>query len=178
MPDWRKIIGLDEPDLNMRDIEILLRGFAMLTSWKDYRSSMVGFLNNSSRKFKGLGNEQIEYLEKLFNSFLESCSNLPERAFYLRTTNKFNISMYEAVFFAQCDHAFNQTQLVKNKLDYTKLESLKKDSDFLELGNMRNCLVHQNYASYLIDKTAKEVYGLYQKAAFFIQCLSEIFDNF
>lgn len=49
---------------------------------------------------------------------------------------------------------------------------------FLELGNMRNCLVHQNYAIYPINKTAEEVYALYQKAAVFIQCLYENFNNF
>lgn len=132
LPSWRRIIGIIEPDLNMRDIEILLRGFAMLTSWRDYRSSMVSFLNNFSRKSKRLGGEPLSYLERLFNSFLESCSNLPERAFYLRTTNKFNISMFEAVFFAQCDDAFNQNQMVEKKLDYTKLESLKSDPEFLD----------------------------------------------
>lgn len=48
---------------------------------------------------------------------------------------------------------------------------------FLELGNMRNCLVHQNFANYTIDKTAKEVYDLYQEAMIFVQWLSDNFDN-
>ncbi|BAZ30741.1 hypothetical protein NIES4074_32030 [Cylindrospermum sp. NIES-4074] len=132
LSEWRKIIGVDEPDLNMKDIETLLRGFAILMQWEGYQSSMVKFLNDFSRKCKKLDKEQINYLEVLFNSFLLTCSNLPEKAFYLKTTKKFNISMFEAVFFAQCSRAFKEQRLVERKIDAEKLESLKDDSEFIK----------------------------------------------
>lgn len=62
LPEWRKIIGVNEPDLNMKDIETLLRGFAILMEWEGYQSSMVKFLNDFSRKCKKLSKEQINYL--------------------------------------------------------------------------------------------------------------------
>ncbi len=132
VPGWRQIIGVDEPDLNMKDIEILLRGFAMLIERDEYQSSMVKFLNSFSKSCKQLKNEQIDYLENLFLSFLESCSNLPEKAFYRKTTNKFNISIFEAVFVAQCGSSFEERKLVEGKLDIEKLEELKRDSEFVE----------------------------------------------
>jgi len=132
LPDWRKIIGVDEPDLNMKDIEILLRGFAMLIEREGYQSSMVKFLNSFSKNCKKLKDEQIDYLEKLFHSFLKSCSLLPERAFYRKTTNKFNISIFEAVFFAQCKSSFDARKFVERKLDPEKLEKLKSDPEFVE----------------------------------------------
>lgn len=131
LPEWRKIIGVNEPDLNMNDIEIMLRGFAILMEWEEYQSSMVKFLNDFSRKCKRVSKEQITYLENLFNSFLLTCSNLPEKAFYLKTTKKFNISMFEAVFFSQCSSAFKEKTLVKRKIDSEKLESLKNDAEFI-----------------------------------------------
>ncbi|MDZ7966243.1 MAG: DUF262 domain-containing protein [Nostoc sp. DedSLP03] len=131
LPEWRKIIGVNEPDLNMKDIETLLRGFAILMEWEGYQSSMVKFLNDFSRKCKKLSKEQINYLEVLFNSFLLTCSNLPEKAFYLKTTKKFNISMFEAVFFAQCSSAFKEQRLVERKINPEKLESLKNDTEFI-----------------------------------------------
>ncbi|MFN6477990.1 DUF262 domain-containing protein [Nostoc sp. DedQUE07] len=131
LPEWRKIIGVNEPDLNMKDIETLLRGFAILMEWEGYQSSMVKFLNDFSRKCKKLSKEQINYLEILFNSFLLTCSNLPEKAFYLKTTKKFNISMFEAVFFAQCSSAFKEQRLVERKINSEKLESLKNDAEFI-----------------------------------------------
>ena len=39
---------------------------------------------------------------------------------------------------------------------------------FLEIGNIRNDLVHGNYADFQLSKTADEVYGLYQSATEFV----------
>ena len=132
LPDWRRIIGVEEPDLNMKDIETLLRGFAMLIEREQYQSSMVKFLNSFSKNCKKLNDEQIHYLEKLFHSFLESCSILPDKAFYRKTTNKFNISIFEAVFVAQCASSFEARGLVERKIDPGKLEELKSDLEFVE----------------------------------------------
>lgn len=40
---------------------------------------------------------------------------------------------------------------------------------FLEIGNDRNRLVHQDYGSYTIEKTTDEIFTLYRKAMYFIQ---------
>lgn len=42
-------------------------------------------------------------------------------------------------------------------------------SAFLELGEIRNQLVHQNYATFPMDKTVEEIYKLYQKALLFVE---------
>jgi hypothetical protein len=42
---------------------------------------------------------------------------------------------------------------------------------FLELGYLRNCLVHQNFASFLFEKTAEEVYEEYKLANNFVDYL-------
>jgi hypothetical protein len=39
---------------------------------------------------------------------------------------------------------------------------------FLELGNARNEMVHENFATFPMDKTAEEVYELYRKALQFV----------
>jgi hypothetical protein len=40
---------------------------------------------------------------------------------------------------------------------------------FLELGRLRNQLVHENFATFPLDKTAQEIYELYQQAALFVE---------
>jgi len=40
---------------------------------------------------------------------------------------------------------------------------------FLELGFLRNCLVHQNFAGYVFEKTNEEVYQLYRQASVFAE---------
>lgn len=44
---------------------------------------------------------------------------------------------------------------------------------FLELGALRNNLVHQNAATYNIEKTSLEIYELYKNACGFISILNE-----
>ena len=55
-------------------------------------------------------------------------------------------------------------------------ELMKKDdnlaqsvSDFLELGRERNWLVHQDYGSYFLEKTAEEIFTLYASALVFVE---------
>ena len=40
---------------------------------------------------------------------------------------------------------------------------------FLEIGNDRNRLVHQNFASFTLEKTSKEIYDMYRLAAEFVE---------
>jgi hypothetical protein len=42
---------------------------------------------------------------------------------------------------------------------------------FLEVGNERNKLVHQDYATFSMEKTLDEIYELYQKATRLVDCL-------
>lgn len=55
-------------------------------------------------------------------------------------------------------------------------EALKKSvSDFLELGQLRNRLIHENFVTFYIDKTTDEVYNLYKSAEIFVSYLSTVF---
>ena len=40
---------------------------------------------------------------------------------------------------------------------------------FLEIGNLRNQMVHENYADFQLNKTVDEVYSLYQTATTFVE---------
>jgi hypothetical protein len=120
-----------EPDIRMRDMESLLRGFAMLVSGEGYQPPMVRFLNGFSHESKEFSQKKIDYLEKLFNSFLESCKELPPKAFYART-NRFSISMYEAIFAAVCEEAYADTKLDIKLVSPERLEQLKADPDFVK----------------------------------------------
>ena len=39
---------------------------------------------------------------------------------------------------------------------------------FIEIGNLRNQMVHENYADFQLNKTAADVYSLYEKAIKFV----------
>ncbi len=58
---WRSILQDEEPDIHMKDIEILLRGLAMLIEGDKYSPSLVRFLNQFSRKSETNTKDQNDY---------------------------------------------------------------------------------------------------------------------
>ena len=131
-PGWRKLIGKPEPDLHLKDIEVILRGFALLVDGDSYAPSMVRFLNRFSKKCRTHDREQNDYLKALFLSFLEACRGLPDDAFPNPHDGRFNIMFYEAVFTAACRKAFAERRPVQGALSPGRVNALKTDSEFTD----------------------------------------------
>ncbi|MBK7955326.1 MAG: DUF262 domain-containing protein [Candidatus Accumulibacter sp.] len=129
-PRWRLLLGLPEPDLHMKDIEILLRAFAMMMSGRDYKPSMVRFLNLTSKRAGTLSKEKVQYLGQLFDAFLDSCRLLNEKAFFGAQATRVNISFIDAVFAVQCSEAFSTFSLGLPVINPEKLKALKLDPEF------------------------------------------------
>lgn len=128
----RNVLGSTQPDLHVKDIEIILRGFAMLMDKDNYVPSMVKFLNQFSKKCKNNTAEQNEYLQNLYDSFLDACSDLDNDAFINRNNNRFNIALYEAVFRAACLDAFLEKRLISGKITNDSLNSIKTNANFTD----------------------------------------------
>ena len=96
---WRRILNRPEPDLHQKDVEVLLRIFALLIDGKNYSPSMVKFLDKFSLKSKDQKDEKNSCLRSLFLSFLEAAEDLPPKAFANIGNNRFNIALIEAVFY-------------------------------------------------------------------------------
>ena len=129
-PGWRKM-NSPTPNIYMKDVEILLRGFAMLIDGENYAPPMVRFLNQFSRKCKEYDSSRNEYLQDLFESFLGTVSSLPSDVFINKSTNRFNIALYESIFTAVCKKAYKEQRLVQYRLDEDKVAALRSDQDFL-----------------------------------------------
>jgi hypothetical protein len=135
-PEWRTLLGLDEPDLHTKDVEILLRGFAMLLKGEKYSPSMVKFLNGFSRDAKDLDHGSVAYLESLFDSFLTACSHLPVGSFN-SATNRFSVALFESVFAAVCGDPYRNRQLIVGRVSSEALARLKADDAFLSAAERR-----------------------------------------
>lgn len=130
IPRWREILGKENPDLRMRDIEILLRGFGILINGDEYKPSMVKFLNKFARDAKEYDKDKVNYLEALFNSFLKASVNLDSECFNTRT-GKFNISIFEAIFKATCEPYIADQELVDHVINPVLVRRLKENSEFI-----------------------------------------------
>ncbi|MGI9337090.1 MAG: DUF262 domain-containing protein [Gammaproteobacteria bacterium] len=128
--EWRRILGKKEADKNMKDIEILLRGFAMLANSENYAPSMIRFLNEFSHEGTKYSSERNEYLRALFQSFLRACAKLPDGAFL--SGGRFSVALYEAVFSTVCKKAHTENRFVENALESQRVEKLARDQEFVE----------------------------------------------
>ena len=126
---WRKLVGTRTPDIHMKDVEILLRGFAMLLNEDSYRPSMVKFLNLFSQQAKSFDDRLRQQLRQLLVSFLDSCQDLPSDAFH-STQNRFSPMIFESVFVAACYEAYHSAQDIKGKIGLASLNRLKEDAAF------------------------------------------------
>ena len=91
---------------------------------------MTKYLNKFSNDAKSFSVQEVDYLERLFISFLDSCQNLSERAFKGKT-NRINISMYESIFTAVCRAAYDNRSLNIASINEERLSSLKNDEEFI-----------------------------------------------
>jgi uncharacterized protein with ParB-like and HNH nuclease domain len=129
-PSWRRLLRSEEADLHMKDIEIMLRGFAMLIDSENYAPSMVKFLNQFSRKCRAHDDVQNEYLRRLFLSFLHACAALPNDAFLNKRNRRFNIALYESVFAATSRQAFKERREIAGSVSAEEVATLESDSEF------------------------------------------------
>ena len=129
-PKWRKMLRQAQADVHFKDVEILLRAFAMLFEYETYSSPMGRFLNTFSKTANGFKQELIDYLEALFVSFLDSCDNLSETAFSTKQ-GQFSISLFESIFVATCIEALKKKELVSSKVINDSVVSLKENEEFI-----------------------------------------------
>lgn len=128
--EWRKILGQEVADVHFKDLEIIVRSFAMLFYHEQYQATMNRFLNKFSKMTNKFSSEDIDYLEQVFLKFIKSCSQLKEKSF-CSASGKFNISFFEAVFVAVCEKAFKEKKLVEGTISQHSLEMLKTDAEYM-----------------------------------------------
>lgn len=133
-PCWRDIVGKKEEDDKFRDVEVLLRSYALLYDGELYSGSMIRFLNRFSKEAQGFDGEKIEQSKKLFFDFISVCADIDKKDF-LTQTGSFNVSLFDAVFVTISEKiladGIEQAAITQDAFD-----ALKKDENF------KNAITH------------------------------------
>lgn len=130
MKEWRKILNQTTIDVHFKDVEILLRGIAMLFEYNEYKSPMGRFLNTFSKKAMKFDNKTVDYLKYLTLSFFHSCENLDENIFSTKK-GQFSISLFESIFVATAIDNFKEHTLIEKKISSQSIITLKQNADFI-----------------------------------------------
>ena len=77
--EWLYFTGKKQPDINLKDTEILLRAFAMLVQGHQYREPMAGLINGFAKKAKTFNEQETSYARDLIREFLGKLSRLPRQ---------------------------------------------------------------------------------------------------
>lgn len=128
---WRKILAQEELDLHKRDIEILLRSFALLLIGDKYSPSMTRFINGFSKKCKSMDDEKILRCNKIADAFFSACTDLGEKPFH-SSSMKFSIPLFESVFYAAGKISQNIGIDKMPKITHEYMSTLKSDAQFVE----------------------------------------------
>jgi uncharacterized protein with ParB-like and HNH nuclease domain len=121
--DWQAILGLSRPDKSQKDVELVLRLFALFKNWKNYEKPMLQFLNRfmkSNRKFDD--RVAVEFRERF-----PKASALIYKALgrTFRPRGALNSAVLEAIFVSVLEDPSIDEEDLKKK--YTILLA---DSDF------------------------------------------------
>jgi uncharacterized protein with ParB-like and HNH nuclease domain len=131
-PVWRKFIHRPEPDINLKETEILLRSFAMLAEGVDYREPMGLFLNSFAKKAVTFSDDEVTYAENLMAGFFGSLQDYPREIFSVTSRTRFNISIFEATFRLICEASFKSKRLKIKAPSVAAFNKLRTDAQFVE----------------------------------------------
>ena len=129
-PTWRRLYGKGE-DSKFRDVEIILRTFAMLCDNQNYSGSMNTFINRFAKRAMDFDTKQTEYLHDLFVSFMNACEGLSRDVFATKKGD-LNAALFDAIFTVVAERCYENKTLITDPIDGKKISELKADEEFEE----------------------------------------------
>ena len=149
--NWRSILGKQEPDSRRKDIELLVRFFAM-QELDDYKKPMKDFLSRFMRKHKKPSKEMLEGSRRLFE---KTCNviitTLGPKPFHVRSG--MNTAIFDAVMVAFSKRLTTQIPEDIN----TRYKNLVKNTDFNQYTRQRTTdvdIVRQRF-----QRASRELFG-------------------
>jgi uncharacterized protein with ParB-like and HNH nuclease domain len=119
---WRSIINKESPDSRMKDVEMILRFFALYTDSKRYIKPMKDFLDIWMTSHRNISSEEQDTLSEKFINVVNFVSeSLGKKAF--RLGGGINVAIFDSVCMAIADKnlELNEDMIKKFREQYFKL---------------------------------------------------------
>lgn len=126
--NWRRILGKENIDKHQKDVEILLRLFALVGATEKYEKPMKEFLNRAMRRHAAGTSKKVELFFSVFPKVAALvASALGDKPFHIR--GPLNASALDAVMCVLIEHPDD----VNPKKLASRYEKLRQDHDFRDL---------------------------------------------
>jgi Protein of unknown function DUF262 len=129
--NWRIILGMKNLDKHQKDVELLLRVFALVGAVDKYEKPMKEFLNKAMKKHESAETKKAKSFFQLLPKITKMIvTELGEKPFHVR--GPLNISALDAVFCVM----FEEFQKIKPAKLKKKFEALLVDEEFMKITQM------------------------------------------
>jgi len=103
IPAWRRILGKSATDRHHRDVEIILRLFALFNDWRSYEKPMKNYLNRVMAQNRSFSSRKARRFSDAFPRACDTIlTSLGEKPFNPR--GQLNTSILDAVFVTILEH--------------------------------------------------------------------------
>jgi hypothetical protein len=117
--EWRSILGIARADKNQKDVELVLRLFALFEVWNDYEKPMLRYLNRQMAANREFTSERAVRFSSRFPEVVTLVSRTLTRPF--RPRSVINSAMLEGVMVALLEDRSIDSERLKR--GYKKLEA-------------------------------------------------------
>lgn len=124
LDDWRAILGVPIPDKSQKDMELLLRLYALFEVWGEYEKPMLAYLNRVMKRDRDFDEPRAKRFKKRFKIATALIREAIDRPF--RPRGVLNAATLEAVMITVLEHPEIAAKELKSR--YKKLMA---DAGFL-----------------------------------------------
>ena len=148
--NWRKIFGSPLPDKRQRDIELILRFFALNSNFTKYEKPMKDFLSDFMKKYKNPENKVLDSFAGIFKQICnKTIESLGEKPFHIK--KGLNAAVFDSVFISIAENL----DKVLNKKRY---DSLIKNESYLD--NVTSSTTDKEVLTKRIESAKNLLFGL------------------
>ncbi|WP_417618726.1 DUF262 domain-containing protein [Parasphingorhabdus sp.] len=122
-PDWRKILGMPQPDKSQKDVELILRLFSLFEVWDDYEKPMLRWLNGAMKENRNFDTERADRFFEKFGEVTQIINENLKNPF--RPKRVINAAVMEAVMVSMLENADIDGEVLARNYD-----NLLNDEDF------------------------------------------------
>lgn len=124
---WRKLLKKEKPDARMKDLEMILRFFALWKNWKKYKKPMKDFITEFMRDNKNINADEQKIYSEVFKGVVDKIySEVGADVFKLKAG--INIAVYDSIMVALASIGPENVDDLKEKIEKLKNEPAYLDS--------------------------------------------------
>jgi hypothetical protein len=123
-PGWRTILGIARADRNQKDIELILRLFALFETWNGYEKPMLRYLNKAMERERTFDSPRAALFASRFPEVVEAINAALDRPF--RPRGVINSAVLEAVMVTLLEGKHMEPDVLRERYN-----TLIQSKDFL-----------------------------------------------